>query len=339
MGNVKKGLIKKPLIILTGSTGLLGKHLKNRFLELGYKLLCPIRSQPASDPTPSEALQYISYQDLFHLALDNNDRSIIVHCAGLVSYEKRDKQALFDTNKGLTKELGTWALKQKVDKFIYVSSISTLGRTTKEQLVTENMERDRSLFITNYGLSKLAGEEAIKELSNSGLDYIILNPSVIIGPSELHRSSLSLFKYVIDQKPFYTKGLINYIDIRDLSNAIEKLIESQIRNEQYIINGGYIDYGQFFATIAKYLNLKAPSIRVPLYLVRIGAILENSYSKLIRKSPTLSIETAKMAGKAYIYSAEKFNKDFNMPYHSLNESIEFTTKKLQELGEIKEKGI
>ena len=190
-------------------------------------------------------------------------------------------------------------------------------------------------LVSNYGKSKRKAEEflwdfSIKRTSNRHFESL----SDYWGQQIATKSSAQLFGYVADQKPFYTEGLINYIDVRDVAEIVLRSLQNEITNEQFILNAGSISYQDFFSAIANQLKVKAPRIGVPRFMVILGAVLENIISKLNGKPVTLTMETAKMAGSRKIYNTEKANKIFNIRHKTLEQSIEWTVKEMQKRGEL-----
>lgn len=327
--------MKQKVILITGSTGLLGKQLLHQLLHQNYKIYAVKRASSiiALDSEKINWIEMTSLADnLFNLIPENID--FIIHAAALVSYKKSDKDKIFEINTEWTSKLATDALEAGVKKFIFISSISALGKNSHDNFIDETTPKSEGEFLSNYGRSKRQAEKELWELSSKGLPILIFNPSVIIGPAKRYQSSAQLFGYIGDQKPFYTKGLINYIDVRDVAEIIVQSLENEISNEQFVLNAGSISYLEFFKAIAKQLHLKAPNIGVPKFMVILGAVMENLWSKISRKPATLTMETAKMAGNRKIYNAEKANKTFNIRYKTIKESIEWTVKEMQKRGEL-----
>ncbi|WP_296621900.1 NAD-dependent epimerase/dehydratase family protein [Marivirga sp.] len=322
-------------VLLTGATGLLGKQILQQLIAQDYKIYACKRVD-SHIPLASEKLNWIEIKsiedDLFLLIPEKVD--YVIHAGALVSYKKSDTAKIYQINTQWTSKLAKVALEAGVKKFIFISSISALGIRSQDIFIDEDTPKSENEFLSNYGRSKRQAEELLWDVSSDGLPIVIFNPSVIIGPAKRYQSSAQLFGYVGDQKPFYTKGLINYIDVRDVAKIIVQSLENKIRNEQFVLNAGSISYHDFFKAIAKQLNLKAPKIGVPKFMVILGAVLENIFSKLSGKPATLTMETAKMAGNKKIYNAEKAKNTFNIRYKTLEESIEWTVNEMQKEGEL-----
>lgn len=324
-------------VLLTGASGLLGSHLLGRLMDEGYRVIAVKRDSSKVDHLPeSENLKWITFDsfkdNLFEIAAE--PVHIVIHAAALVSYHQRDQSLLFETNTEWTVNLAKVALTHQVKQFIFISSISALGKHSADQIIKENTPHDEKDFYSNYGKSKYQAEKNLRELSKKGLPIIIFNPSVILGPANLDRSSAKLFQYVADQKPFYTKGLINYVDVRDVADSILYAINHAIINEQFILNAGSISYQQFFEKIAQLLNVRPPSLNIPKGFVIAGALMENIWSKISGKMPTLTVETAKMAGSNYYYDHSKHKNAFQFQYRSLQNSLQWTINEMQKSNKI-----
>lgn len=327
--------MKQKAVLITGATGLLGNQILIKLVAEDYKIYA-INRADSIIPLRSEKINWIEIKsiedNLFQLIPENID--YVIHVGALVSYKKSDAAKIFKINTEWTSILAYDALKAGVKKFIFISSISALGKNSSNRFIDENTPKSEDDFLSNYGKSKRQAEDLLWELSKKGLSIIIFNPSVIFGPAKRYQSSAQLFAYVSDQKPFYTNGLINYIDVRDVAEIIRRSLENKISNEQFILNAGSTSYHNFFKIIAYQLKVKAPRIGVPKFMVIMGAILENIISKLGRKPATLTMETAKMAGNKKIYTAEKAKKTFNIRYKTLEQSVEWTVSEMQKKGEL-----
>lgn len=322
--------MRQKTVLITGATGLLGKQILINLLAQDYKIYAVKRANSVI-PINSKKIYWIEIKSIEDNLFEEISEKIdfVIHAGALVSYKKSDEEKIFQINTDWTAKIARDAREAGVDKFIFISSISALGKNSTDNFIDENTPKSDTEFLTNYGKSKRKAEELLWQYSEIGLPIIIFNPSVIIGPAKRYQSSAQLFAYVSDQKPFYTKGLINYIDVRDVAEIIVNSLENKIINEQFVLNNGSISYRNFFSTIAQQLNIKAPNIGVPKFMVIFGAIVENIISKISKKPATLTMETAKMAGNQNIYKAEKAKNTFNITYKSLEESVEWTVSEMQ----------
>lgn len=328
-------MINQKTVLVTGATGLLGRQILQQLKLRNYKIYA-VRRPDSIIPSESEKICWIEIQSTTDNIFDQVPVEIdyLIHAGAMVSYKKSDKGRIFQINTDWSGRLAQDALKEQVEKFIFISSVAALGKNTKNNFIDENTPASRDEFRTNYGESKRQAEKLLWKVSEQGLPIIIFNPSVIIGPAKRYQSSAQLFAYVSDGKPFFTRGLINYVDVRDVAEHVVASLESKTVNEQFILNGGSISYRDFFKVIAKQLKVNAPKLGVPKFMVILGAFLENIISKLKGKPATLTMETARMAGNKNIYSAEKAEKAFGLKRRSLEHSVEWTVVEMQKTNEL-----
>ena len=327
-------MIRKSVLI-TGTTGLLGQQLLQKLINEDFKVFATKRKNSTS-LFHSSKVNWVCIDSFSENLFLNISEciDIVIHAAALVSYQKSDRECIFSVNTDWTKKLASDALNAGVSQFIFISSIAALGKKTHDKIINESTPFSAKHFITNYGKSKRSAEKALWEMSKQGLPIVIFNPSVIIGPAKKYQSSTQLFGYVRDKKPFYTAGIINYVDARDVSELVFMSIQNQIANEQFILSGGSTTYLNFFRLIAFRVNQNAPFIKVPKFMLHLGAFMENIYSTLNRKPPTLTTETARMAGNILIYDSKKAQKEFNYSFRDLSDSVKWTVEKMQKNGDL-----
>jgi dihydroflavonol-4-reductase len=83
-----------------------------------------------------------------------------------------------------------------------------------------------SLFIGNhrpplvsYAISKYNGEREVWRGTEEGLNAVIVNPGIVLGPGFWHQSSGKLIETCYKGNPFYTNGSSATIDARDVASC------------------------------------------------------------------------------------------------------------------------
>jgi len=108
----------------------------------------------------------------------------IFHIAGQSSGEVSFDSPTNDLNRNLlsTVILAEFAIKNKVRKFIYASSMSVYGDLKRENFYAK--ENSSCNPLSFYGLSKLSSEKYLKTFSTLGLNYTILRFFNVYGPNQ-----------------------------------------------------------------------------------------------------------------------------------------------------------
>ena len=63
---------------------------------------------------------------------------------------------------------------------------------------------------------------------------------------------------------------MNYIDVRDVVEIIEKLLQKQVSGERFILNAGRVTVKEFYTKSAEMLSLKKPKYKVTYKMALYG---------------------------------------------------------------------
>ena len=322
------------MIFLTGATGLVGSFICRKLVQEGCRvkamkrpssklsLLDDIKDQ--IDWVEADVLDILSLKK----ALEGCEK--VVHCAGLVSYHPQDSDLLFKINAEGTANLVNTALNSQISQFIHISSVAAVGRSNKLKEIDESFKWSDADEHTAYGTSKHQAELEVFRGGVEGMEVIILNPALVLGPGPLERSSAQVFKYVKEEKSFYTEGCMNYVDARDVANITYQALQGQLKSgERYILSAGTIPYKEFFEQVAVAMKKKAPSIRANSYLLHIAYFLETFRARLQGKKPLVTRETLRLSKQRLKFSNTKIKQALDYQFIPLQETIHWTCQKIQ----------
>jgi nucleoside-diphosphate-sugar epimerase len=256
-----------------------------------------------------------------------DDIDIIYHCAALVSFDPKEKHNVLKTNSKGTANIVDAALEKGIKKFCYISSISTLENKNSKKLTTENHFKDSTDNSSIYSISKQNAETEVWRGAAEGLDVIVLNPSVIIGGGNWQQSSANMFNKAYKGLKFYTDGATGFVDVRDVVKKAIALMDSDIVNEQFILNSQNVTYKQFFELIHTEFGKSNPSIKAGTFLSSFAWRVEKIKSFITGEAPLITKETAKSAHNVGQYSNSKILEFFpDFKFISIDQSIKDTCK-------------
>ncbi|HAB28382.1 MAG TPA: NAD-dependent epimerase, partial [Xanthomarina gelatinilytica] len=225
------------------------------------------------------------------------------------------------TNIEGTANIVNLSIANKIEKLCYVSSVATIGSATSKDTLNEltlwNPEADNSV----YSITKYGAEMEVWRGTQEGLDAVIVNPGVIIGPGIWNYGSGNIFKKVYNGLPFYTKGVTGYVGIEDVVLPMMKLMESPIKNERFILVSENWPYKQFIDKIATSLNVKAPSKKASSLLLQMGWRLDWLKHKLTGKRRRLSKQLVHTLNSKSVYGNTKLKNQLNYQFKPLEKSI------------------
>lgn len=265
--------------------------------------------------------------DIYSLAEAMENVSQVYHCAAVVSFDARQRDEMMRSNAEGTANMVNTALEKGVAKFCHVSSIASLGRTENGTAVTEETFWKSSPDNSAYAISKYAAEREVWRASEEGLNVIIVNPSLIIGPGNWHKSSSALFAKAAKGIKFYTSGENGFVDVRDVATLMIRLMNSSIVNQRFILNAENATLRHFFDLAHAALGKPLPTVKAGPFLTGIAWRAEKIRSMITGASPQLTKETALSANRISRFSNAKVLKAFpDFRFISLEKMVEDTCR-------------
>lgn len=334
-------------IFVTGSTGLVGAHLLSNLLQQpvqvralkrkssNLEILRKVLGYSHSDP--EAAFRRIEWcegdllsPEFMREALRGMDQAY--HCAAMVSFDPRNRQQLFSVNVHGTATIVDEALKSGMDKFCFVSSSAALGKPTgvKEAYIDELTPWENTDDLSDYALSKYLAEQEVWRGIRDGLNAVVVNPPIVIGPGDWSRSSSKLFEAAWNGFRFYPPGINAFVDVRDVVKASIQLMNSPIHSERFIVAAENLSYQQLFNLIADHLDKPRPRWRVSRRMGEIAWRLEWLASRLAGSEPKITRATVTSAQKKYFFSNKKIKRELGYVFIPIEQAVQETCHRFLE---------
>ena len=319
-------------VLVTGGSGLLGRELITQLLSQGKNVTAIYNNTPL-DGFDSKDLSIVKCNILDVIGLEEvmNGIDELFHCAGKVSFAPGEVNQLYKINVEGTANIVNAALNAAVKKMVHVSSVSSLGRIRQDESITENMQWSEETSNSKYGQSKYLGELEVWRGIAEGLNAVIVNPTIILGPGNWNESSTELFRSAYKELPWYTDGTTGFVDVRDVAKAMIRLMASDITAERFILSGENTSYRDLFNKIADAFNKKRPAKKVTPFLAAIVWRWEAIKSKFTHRAPLITKETAATAFAKVGFDNSKIKKWLpGFEFHQLDDTIQTTCSLLQQ---------
>ncbi len=173
---------------VTGATGFVGAHLVRALCARGDTVSCLVRSpaKARAQAWPPEVRTVRGdLDDVAALTAGCRDAEVIFHLAGRIS--ARNLAEFQAANRDGTGRVVEAAAASPPRRFVYVSSLAVGGPTVPGQPIDETRA---PAPVTNYGRSKLAGEQLVRA---APYPWTIVRPPLVYG--EWDREVLRVFQY------------------------------------------------------------------------------------------------------------------------------------------------
>ncbi|WP_369998383.1 NAD-dependent epimerase/dehydratase family protein [Winogradskyella sp.] len=327
------------MILVTGGTGLVGAHLLYELIDGGKNVRAIYRREKTLKRV-KHVFSYFSddYEPLFDAiewveADINNVPKLqdafkgvkyVYHCAAFVSFEPDKYYQLRKINIEGTANIVNLCISHSVKKLCYVSSIAAIGHhQNPEKLIDEqtpwNPEDDNSV----YAITKYGAELEVWRGTQEGIDTVIVNPGIILGAGYWKGgSSGNLFRKIHNGMRYYVNGIVGYVDVFDVVNAMIKLMESDIKNENFILVSENLSFKAFQHKVAEALSVVPPKKEAKPWLLNLAWRLDWLKHKLLGKRRSLSKQAARSAISITKYDNSKLKNALNFEFKSIDESID-----------------
>ncbi|NML67267.1 NAD-dependent epimerase/dehydratase family protein [Hymenobacter sp. RP-2-7] len=325
------------MIFVTGGTGLIGAQLLG---ELRARQL-PVRALYRGDTPPALApagVEWVAGDLLDPLLLASAitpEVTHVFHCAGLVSYAPQDEENLLQVNVEGTANVVDVCLARPGVRLGYVSSVAALGQPAAVPaagplMLDETATWDLGGSHSAYATSKYLAELEVWRGAAEGLQAVIINPSVVLGGGNWHRSSTRLLRYAYEQHHFYTRGVLNFVDVRDVvAHFLRLMLELPAGpTERYILNGGAYPLGNFLAQVAQALGRRPPTTAVPNWAAEVIWRLERARALLTGARPLITRDTARAGRQVIHYDTRKVQKATSLEFIPLADTIAWAAQQL-----------
>lgn len=243
-------------ILLTGATGLLGSHLLQLGLELGFQFSLPVRSiNKRSYLYSIQRNPDINIYD-FDFSPINLDQifmgvDYVINAAALSSPFEEDREKMREINVEFPKNLYHWSSERGVKKFIHISSSSVLGLENHEDFLDEGSFK--AFRSTPYAETKREINNWL--LEQTGCPPCLIYPGYMLDSYDARPSSGALFFALkMGKFKYYTSGTKNIVSARDVATGIFKAIQNGNSNA-YILGGENIGIKETLQMICGFLGL------------------------------------------------------------------------------------
>ncbi len=320
--------------LVTGATGIVGTHLLLELLRDGRTVRALRRGSSDTGIVArvfkhygaahlENRIEWIEGDLLDAVALADamDGAEHVYHAAALVSFDPRRADALHAVNVQGTANAVNAALEAGVKRLCHVSSTASIGAAPPGVMRDESMAFTDGRNSSDYARSKHLAELEVHRGIAEGLDAVIVNPSVIIGPGLPGRSSMTLIERLRKGTRWYTSGSNAFVDARDVAACMRKLMDQGFLGERYLLVGENASYKRLFELAAEGFGQAPPALEAKPWMLALAWRAERMRSLLTGSSPLVTKATVSSALSTRAYSNAKVTAVLGCQFRPLEESV------------------
>ena len=326
--------------LVTGATGIVGTHLLVELLQQGLPVRALVRPgsdrdiirrvfahyAPENADTWWSAIEWMEGDVLDTASLADAMHGVehFYHTAALESFYPRDVANMFEVNIGGTANVVNMALETGVQRLCHVSSIGALGRSNNGTPVDESHPWDGDATHSPYAVSKYEAELEVQRGVLEGLDAVIVNPALIMGPGTPGRSSNSMAHRLHKGTRFYPPGSNSVVDARDVAKACVALMRTEGEGERYVLAGEDVTYQRLFSLYAEAFGHPPPTWRTRSWMLELAWRLERLRSWVTGTRPMITRQTTLTARMQRRFSSGKVRSKLGFTFRNAQEAVRNT---------------
>jgi dihydroflavonol-4-reductase len=314
-------------VLVTGGSGFIGQHLvsalvaRNRHVRiLDLRPPCSVQSE----------IQYVSGSGSDPAAADEalNGVDEVYHLAGLPGMWSSNRGDFASANVRCTEVMLAAARRRSVARFLHCSTESILfGVESSDGFITEQNQYCLDDMPGVYTRSKKAAEDRALSAAAEGLNVVIANPTMPIGPHiyELTPPTAMIEYFLGKRIQFYLNCTLNLVDVRDVAAGLMLVMERGEVGGRYILGGQNTSLRELLKLIAALTSTTRVSIPIPATAaLAIARTMELFSDYVSQRTPAATSEGVAIALRAKPLSSTKAINELGYASRSLDIAVRET---------------
>lgn len=312
--------------LVTGATGFVGSNLVEALNAKGW----PVRALRRATSS-LKALDGLGFQtavgdvtDFDSLGPALRDIACVFHVAAALDRSLVGVDALYRINVGGTSNVLKAALRAGVKRVVITSSVAALGQPGWRAPADEGHQFNLSPSQFHYGYSKVLAEQVALQYAARGLEVVIVNPAVILGPRDVNLVSGGI---IVEMKrhaiPVYPPGGVSVIDVADVCAGHIAAAERGRPGARYILSGENLWHRELLGMSADVVGRRRPFIKLPAAVRVLAGPLDFARQRLGFKT-ALTGEYLRMSTGTFWFDNTRARAELGLNPRSAREALQRT---------------
>ncbi len=285
-------------ILVTGSTGFIGRALIKELLSVNYHVSASVRYKDSFVPDDIEKVVVGNISSSTDWSQALRGVSVVIHCAGRAHVMNKSELNLLaefrKVNTAGTLSLARQATTKGVKRFIFISSIGVNGNySTSPFLETDKIDPKEA-----YAISKTEAEIGLLVLAEeAAMEVVIIRPPLVYGGNAPGNFGY-LIKWMNKGIPLPLGAIYNKRSLVALDNLVNFIIHClenpKAANEVFLISDGEdVSTTELLQKVAKVFGIRSLLIPVPVWLMLLAAKLIGKEDMANRLFGSLQVDNSK----------------------------------------------
>jgi dihydroflavonol-4-reductase len=301
-------------IFLTGATGFVGHHAARALAAQGAELRLLVRKTSNLDNLHGLRAEThvgdLSDPATIKPALEGCDA--VMHVAADYRLWIPDPAEMYKANVEGTRELLRLAREADVPRFVYTSSVATMGFRKDNVVINEDSPVSLKSMVGHYKRSKYLAEQEALEAAAKGQKVVILNPTTPVGAYD--RKPTPTGRIILDflngKFPAYMDTGLNLVDVEEIARTHVAALTTGQFGRRYILGGENLTLKQILDKLSELSGVPSPTMKIPFMVAAMYAFFEETITgKIRKKEPRATLEEVRMGRKKMYASSARAQQE------------------------------
>ncbi len=312
--------------LVTGGTGFIGANLVAGLAEQGIAARVLHR-----ESSSLEALVGLTYETVIGDVLGEVDALAaamegcrwVFHVAAVADYWRQSTDHLYRVNVEGTRRMLEAARLAGVERFVFTSSVAAMGLPRPGECVDEGDTFNLPPSRFPYGHSKMLAEREVQRAVAEGLEAVIVNPTVVLGPRDVNQISGSI---VVEAARglvrFVPPGGVNYVAVSDVVAGHIAAARRGRVGERYILGAHNLSHAEAIPIICRVVGRPPPRLKIPGWVLPPAAVAVRMSRSLFGRPQIVDESQIRLLGADIYADAGKAGRELDLPQTPFPDAVQ-----------------
>ncbi|MFW6103030.1 MAG: NAD-dependent epimerase/dehydratase family protein [Chloroflexota bacterium] len=272
---------RRPLILVTGSSGHIGANLVRALLQRGNS----VRALVHVDETALQGLDVETVRgditDESSLVPVLHGVDVLYHSAAYVSVSGSERETMWQRNVEGTRNIVRGCIRNGVTRLIHFSSIHAIADVGAEAVIDEESPLVTGRGAAPYDRSKAESERIVLNAAREGLNAVVVAPTAVLGPHDYRPSHFGrvLLALARGHMPVIVEGGYDWVDVRDVVDGAIASADDAPAGSKFMLSGNWCSFSTIAQLIGEVRGCRSPRVCLPSRVAQATGTLNEAFCR------------------------------------------------------------
>jgi dihydroflavonol-4-reductase len=312
-------------VLVTGGCGFVGRHLVRALAERGERVRV---LDPADLPPLPAEVEHVRGSILNEADVRQAMAGVrrVYHLAAIAHLWRPDKGDFARINTRGTQVMLACARTTPIERMVYCSTESILLPKPHRRSGPIDGTAPPPLedMPGPYTRSKHLAERAALEAADAGLDVVIVNPTVPVGPGDDNMTppAAMIEMFLEGRSPAYLDCLLNLVDVRDVAAGLVLAGDRGRPGVRYVLGGENLRLAEILRLVEEVSGRPMPRRTVPAPVALAAAFVSEWIAdRITKRTPAANVEGVRLALRSTPFDSRRAREELGYAPRPVREAL------------------